>query len=295
MSHSTVLVIGDDPEKMLEPYDENKEVEPYRQYEDVQTPQDHWLFKTLTEEHGLATDADWPTFIAAHNARYSDSDEGLLYDDGMDRAYSMSTYNPLSRWDWYLLGGRWTGYFDLKPGATGAIGEPGVMTPRAHGGRVDQAHKGDIDWGTMRERHAADARSEIRQVLAALKDQPPLMPWARYRDQWPDNIDAARRAYHVQPALKALRDAKLYPFDDPTETYCLDSVEPETAYVARAAKQRTTPFAVLTDDGWAEKGRMGWFGMVADEKDQSDWTERVQRIIDAAPDDALFSLYDVHI
>jgi hypothetical protein len=294
MSHSTVLVIGEDPEKMLEPYDEGLEVEPYREYEDANTPQEHWWWKGTVEECGLAPDAGWTDYLDALNRRYGGGDP-ILYDADMDRAYHMSTYNPLSRWDWYQLGGRWTGYFDLKPGARGAIGEPGVMTRPARPGRVDQARKDDIDFGTMRERHAADARREIREVLAALKDQPPLMPWARYREQWPTDIDAARRAYHVQPGLKALRDAKLDSFGDPTEDYCLDSVEPETAYVTRAAKQRTTPFAVLTAEGWAEKGRMGWFGMVADEKDQTDWTDRVQVLIDRAPGDALFSLYDVHI
>lgn len=277
---------------MLAPYDENIDVEPYRKYIDAATPQDHWCWKGTVEECGLAPDAGWPEYLAALNSRYPD--EPTEYDAELDRAYDMSTYNPLSRWDWYQLGGRWTGYFDLRPGATGKAGEPGLMTSPARG-RVDQARKCDIDFGAMRERHAADARREIRKVLTVLKDQPPLMPWARYRDEWPDDINAARRAYHVQPGLKALHDARLDPFDDPTEVYCLTSVEPETAYVAQASRLRTTPFAVLTADGWAEKGRMGWFGMVHDEKDQTDWSDRVQSLIDAAPDDALFSLYDVHI
>lgn len=296
MSHSTVLVIGEEPEEMLAPYSEELEVEPYRKYEDANSPQEHWHFKSLVAEQGLAEGAGWPAFIAAYRERYPDSaEETLLYDEEMDRVYQMSTYNPLSRWDWYLLGGRWTGYFDLCPGARGTAGEPGLMTAPARGGRVDQARKGDIDWSAMRERHAADARKEIREVLAVLKDQPPLMPWVRYREEWPNNIDGARQAYHVQPGLRALHEAKIDAWDDPAERYFLGSVEPETAYVAQTCRVRTTPFAVLTTEGWAEKGHMGWFGMVHDEKDQTDWTDRVQSLIDAAPDDALFSLYDVHI
>jgi hypothetical protein len=294
MSHSTVLVIGEDPEAMLAPYSEELEVEPYRRYEDVNSPQEHWLFDKLVAEQGLAADAGWAAFVAARSERYPGDDERYFLDEEMDRVYQLSTYNPLSRWDWYQLGGRWTGYFDLRPGATGQVGEPGLMTSRARGRRVDQARKRDIDFGAMRERHAADARREIREVLAVLKDQPPLMPWARYCDEWPDDIDAARRAYHVQPALKALYEAKLYA-DDPADFFCLRSAEPETAYVARAARTRSTPFAVLTEQGWAEKGHMGWFGIVHDEADPDDWADRAQSLIDAAPDDALFSLYDVHI
>jgi hypothetical protein len=294
MSHSTVLVIGEDPEKMLEPYDAGLEFEPHVQYEDVNTPREHRAFGVLTEEQGLAADAGWAAFVEAYNERYGD-DGALLYDAEMDRAYTLSTYNPLSRWDWYQLGGRWTGYFDLKPGARGVTGKPGFMTGTDRGGRVDQARKADIDFGAMRARHEADAAKQIRKVLAVLKDHPPLLPWSRYRDEWPHDIDGARRAYHAQPALAALNDADLFTLDDPTEVYCLGSVEPEKAYATQAGMRRSTPFAVLTSEGWAEKGHMGWWGMVSDEKDQSDWTERVQSLIDAAPDDALFSLYDVHI
>ena len=294
MSHSTVLVIGEDPECMLAPYDEDLKIEPYRQYVDVDSPRDFWLWDSLVED-GLAETAGWPEVIEAANARYADEDDLYFFDPEIGRAYQLSTYNPKSRWDWYLLGGRWTGYFDLKAGAIGEVGEPGLMTPRAANGRVDQARKRDIDFDAMRERHAIDARKEIREVLAVLKDQPPLMPWARYRDEWSDDIEKARRAYHAQPALQALRAADRYPFGDPTEEYCLDSVEPETAYVYRASRRRSTPFAVLTDEGWAEKGRMGWWGVVHDEKDQTDWSDRVQVLIDAASDDSLFSLYDVHI
>jgi hypothetical protein len=53
------------------------------------------------------------------------------------------------------------------------------------------------------------------------------------------------------------------------------------------------PFAILTADGWAEKGHMGWWAVVTDEK--SDWIDVAHGVIEAAPDGALFSLYDCHI
>ena len=60
------------------------------------------------------------------------------------------TYNPKSQWDWYQVGGRWLGYFKLKQGATGQLGEAGV------GGNeplhdADIAWVKDIDWHGMRE------------------------------------------------------------------------------------------------------------------------------------------------
>lgn len=50
------------------------------------------------------------------------------------------------KWDWYLIGGRWTGYFRLRPGGSGTLGDPGLMTPPAPAGHADQCRWGDVDW-----------------------------------------------------------------------------------------------------------------------------------------------------
>lgn len=292
MSHSTCLVIGEDPDDLLAPYAEELEVEPYRKYVDEQKPQDHWIFDTLVEKHGLKPDADWASFISAYNTRYSE-DERLIHDADIDRAYEMSTYNPKSRWDWYTLGGRWTGFFDLRVGASGATGRPGLMTLPATGGRVDQARKADIDFDAMRARVGAEAAKDHRRVMAVLADQPPMLAWSRYREEWPSDINKARAAYNAQPGLAALRKADIFTLECPVEAFYLNAVEPETAYVAAMTKRMTLPFAICSPDGWAEKGRMGWWAIVIDETD--DWDDRAQQIIDAAPNDALFSLYDLHI
>lgn len=230
MSHSTVLVIGENPEEMLAPYSEELEAEPY---------------------------------------------------------------NPKSKWDWYQLGGRWTGFFRLRPGATGSVGQPGVMTPPAGNGLYDSARKADIDWEAMRASHEAGARAEFAAVMEVLTGQPPLMPWSVYRETYSTDINKAREAYRAQPAIAALTAARLYTIGCPFEAYCLGAADPEAAYAAKIGRERTMTFAVLDDEGWHERGRMGWFGAVADERD--DWPETWQRLVDRAADDALFSVYDVHI
>lgn len=58
-----------------------------------------------------------------------DEDENLL-----------STYNPNSKWDWYCVGGRWSGFLVLKERAEdGGIRE------------VNEAYFSDIDWDYMKE------------------------------------------------------------------------------------------------------------------------------------------------
>jgi hypothetical protein len=55
------------------------------------------------------------------------------------------------------------------------------------------------------------------------------------------------------------------------------------------------PFAVLTPDGeWHERGKMGWFGAVANKQDKGVWNEKVLELY-RAHQDCLAVCVDVHI
>jgi hypothetical protein len=141
MSHFTVMVIGENPENQLAPFDEN-----------------------------ILVDGD---------------------------------YNQKSKWDWYTLGGRWSGMIKLKNGAKGIKGEPGVFENETG---IDQARKGDIE-----------------------------------------NFEELKT------------------------------------------------FAIIKDGKWYERGKMGWWGIVRNEKDQKDWEEEFKIHLKNLPDDTLISIYDCHI
>jgi hypothetical protein len=56
------------------------------------------------------------------------------------------------------------------------------------------------------------------------------------------------------------------------------------------------PFALVTEDGeWIERGAMGWWCMVGNEKDQDDWDKIVKNILDKVPDDTYIAAVDCHI
>ena len=61
-------------------------------------------------------------------------------------------YNPDGLYDWYVLGGRWTGYWPAK---AGVVGGPGLMTPEAKTGWFDQVLYGDIDFSLMSNKRPA--------------------------------------------------------------------------------------------------------------------------------------------
>ena len=54
-------------------------------------------------------------------------------------------------------------------------------------------------------------------------------------------------------------------------------------------------FAVVKDGKWYEKGKMGWWAMVADEKDQHTWEEEFKKLLAEVDDDTLISIVDCHI
>lgn len=200
--------------------------------------------------------------------------------------------NPNRKWDWYQIGGRWTGHFKLKDGCSGKAGSPGIMTETAKPGYADQARKRDIDFDGMRDAAGTEAAAKWDKVRAGLGDTlGAFIPWPVMRDEvHKGNIDAARNAYHEQEAVKAFRTVFDHPFASVEEF--LDDRE---TYIKAARDSAASTFAVLKDGQWYERGSMGWWGCVSDEKDQGIWLEEFNKLLDGLPDETLLTVVDCHI
>lgn len=213
--------------------------------------------------------------------------------------------NPHRKWDWYQIGGRWSGFFKLKDGAEGELGRRSLLDDsedtRKAERRADQARKCDIDFEAMRNEAGEDAGQRwdmVQEVCGAHIDT--FIPWAKMRELHAGNIDAAREAYHQQEAKKALWEASRdLDRDDPKRALAwLDLEEYQCsreAFVQRARDGACSTFAVLKDGEWYERGEMGWWGMVADEKEASEWNAQFAKLIDGLPEDTLLTVIDAHI
>ena len=120
MSHFTVAVITKDVgelERLLEPYYEGLETEPRIDMTKQQLVDEHKYLmegirnKTITylvernrEEKLL--DMTQEEFSEWYHGGTFDSEGNLL-----------TTYNPNSKWDWYVVGGRWSNLLKLKDGS----------------------------------------------------------------------------------------------------------------------------------------------------------------------------------
>ena len=232
--------------------------------------------------------------------RGSHANEGLhphrygyvLLDESGEVTKVVDRTNPRAQWDWYVVGGRWCGFFPLKEGHEAEHVGQGAE-PRTG----DQLRKRDIDFERARDEAEAAAREMWKIWGPCLEGLPQPTPWCDYLARLSENytIGTARREYHEQPVIKrwcAVRsERKLHPFTNPVEEYGFD----EEAFVQRRRNQALVPFAVVKDGKWHERGSMGWGGVVYDESDPEEWAEQIQRLYDDLPDNTLLTLVDCHI
>ena len=112
---------------LLAPYDENMEVEPYIYETKAEIIENEKNIKTKiieAREKGESLYADLSMEEPYLTAETDEDFYNLGYDE--DRDYDedgneLSTYNPNSKWDWWTVGGRWSGYFNGEDSIT--IGE----------------------------------------------------------------------------------------------------------------------------------------------------------------------------
>lgn len=347
MSHFTVLVIGDNVEDQLAPYDENKEADPRVESEDylkALTDALEWLFREPTQEQidrGMGfTETEVELRVRLDSRRTPEEltpeetlDVLTWYDsswqldpDGKYRSYT--TYNPLSKWDWYQIGGRWSGFFYVKPGSSEDDYRPshqhwterepgsgiGVHDGPVKPGLTDQARKKVIDFELMRKNAEIEALQNWEKFEAATKGLTSPGSWQDFRkarlgnlaekefheltseerEQHERLMQEARQAYGSLPFIKATRELAGF-FSDPHTLFRLDAPDPKSAYVQHRVNTVTTPYAVLKDGEWISKGDMGLFGISVNEEDQDAWDARVNELIDSLPEDTLLTLVDCHI
>ena len=347
MSHYTLLIIGNDPEEQLKPFDENLRTEfndkseEYRKEYETEIVDEFYcgsssswgfriteeLYKLLKESKPgrLATYAveklDPMSYLKLHGkyrgyytlkdgkrckgTQWFEVDEIVksthpnpetcfegevmvrkisppkkialkdrypVYEDYLRRYHGVEPdhqgydYNPQAKWDWYQLGGRWTGYFKMKSTVKGNLGTPSLVSERrAKHGTADQAYKRDIDFDKMMSDNFEEASKTYDEFEKKFKE---------------GNMESGT-GYFEYGVRNIGKDAKHY------------VPESREQYLKRHAGIAT--FAVLKDGKWYEKGEMGWWGIVHDEKNPDQWDDQFMKLLKELPDDTLLSVYDCHI
>lgn len=164
--------------------------------------------------------------------------------------------NPSAKWDWYEIGGRWAGYFTLKHGKGGVLGKR--------------------SWALE------DQEIAINEADQAFKGD---IDWEAMKAK---NEAGARKCWaEYQREVADGKNPHAY------VEYSIEEADTEETYVARQALIAT--FAVIKDGKWYERGCMGWWGTVSDEKERDVWNTEFEKLVMGLPDDTLLTVVDCHI
>lgn len=320
MSHFSVLVIGNDVEEQLAPYEESTENPEYTEFKDI-TEESLNDYETKSTEKVHMPDGrllnKWdnefrvsgkpgetnrkvpdylPIVEIPFKVLYLTFDEYMRdwcdEERNLDGKYGYY-HNPNAKWDWWEEGGRWDGHL---------ITTKGIKT--------NKALKKDISFMRMRSEHEKLAQERYKLIqnyfkICGYENIPKITMWEellKNLDEHKKNINELRNQYHSQEPVKLLHqvankanhltkeEINRIIFSDLDDYQC--SME---EYVNKQGKCGISTFAVLIDGEWHEKGDMGWFGMVANEKDEDNWLDEWFELVTTTNDNQLFTIVDCHI
>jgi len=279
MSHFCVMVVGDNVEEQLIPFNENPDSCPqeYLKFEDKEEEyKKEWendtmeavnvggkyfstydKFFTVPSKDGFGTERFIPEGVKVEKVSfklvYNSFEEWLKewMDVGKDEKNGKYGYwsNPNAKWDWYEIGGRWSGYFTLKNCKN----------------VVNSAKKGDIDFEYMLKEELKD-NNILYDTFENLKMNDP---------------ETAKKDFYWVYGVHNKGDKDNIIFESKEE------------FLKRRVSVST--FAVLKDGKWYERGGMGWWGCVSNEKDRDTWDEEWNKLFNSLDNETVLTIVDCHI
>jgi hypothetical protein len=192
-------------------------------------------------------------------------------------------HNPNAKWDWFSVGGRWSGSLQLKDGCYGKNGQGGLGHPaNSDPGRADIALAGDVDWEGILNDHEtkrADGwdnwasfitqETSIEKYLAMPREDKKLV-WEHLIEMNDTLTDEFQQAYWF--------------------TFDLE-YQIREEYIGN---RRALTFAFVDSEGkWSQRGQMGWWGYVSDEN--PDYDEMFWQFVESLPAEQKVYVVDCHI
>ncbi len=319
MSHFCVLVIGEDIESQLAPFAEQDFSEEYGVFCDKE---DDFLdeYQNKTTQIVVLADGSMHHQYSSQFRQYSNFNTEYVYPEGSiireghftemydtleafaegwhgysERDKKMGRFgywhNPQAKWDWWTLGGRFTGYFKPKAGASGEVGEPGAMNNKPTDGWVDSLLLKDVDLESMLQESIEQAHKTYDKIDHILKGREYPSWQAILEKHGEDNIDEAKLEFNQHPVVKDFNKAQFFIWGDFHETFGHSREE----YVQKRKNSTMVPFAVIKDGQWYQKGEMGWFGFSTKEMTEKQWNNHFWELINALSPETRLSIVDCHI
>jgi hypothetical protein len=314
MSHFAVLVITDEiPTEDVIEY----AMQPFHEYECTGVEDEYVIRKDMTEEALGDFESEkerYPNIDAFLSDYYGiDADDPYLVtkNEAGEVTHVYRKTNPNAQWDWWQVGGRWSGLLRAKPGATGknTKGGPGFMGSQVNASGLDSVRVGDIDWDLMaafdkqrrhdRVRETIDAAKKAygpgtlrHDVIAALEAGRELLRLLRQDYEKAGRPTAFPAFIDEHPSGQLFRSNKAYNAFQFRTGLDLENGPPLEEWL----KQDPEPlclFAFIKDGEWVSRGNMGWFGVSTTTDDN--WGKTFAEMLKNLTDDQYITIVDCHI
>lgn len=190
------------------------------------------------------------------------------------------THNPNAKWDWWVIGGRFTGDFLVRENLQDCIisrDRNGNEYDRAPVGYkfVDGARKKDICWDLMKQLAVEAVERGYQKCVNAYETK---------------NLDG------FGPLTRIVEDGiagwghMLY-----RKGETLDEYKARNG-VTNVDRYMISTYAFVDRNGdWASSGDMGWFGISSNDKEERVWNDELQKLMDDVQDDDYIVAVDCHI
>lgn len=264
-----------------------------------------------------------PDLKGAHKYAYA------LVDGNGNLIRAVRRTNPNRKWDWWVVGGRWSGHFactdpskDMRNYETCVLcygtgnrnddagrawreSNPEYTCNGCDGKGMSLKHptkwlrdpgdtrtKREIDFESIRAR-AAEKAAALYDAVHSVVAGRPIPDWEEARAAHGGDIEGARDWYRAHPVVRDIHESgnRDLVFIGDLSRFRVTRDE----YLTKARAAAISTFAVLHEGTWYQRGEMGWFGMVADEKDVDTWNREFDKLIGGLPDDAILAVVDCHI
>lgn len=225
-------------------------------------------------------------------------------------------YNPHAKWDWYVVGGRFSGGFDDKRGVNsymdGNLASAEDMYAYASKS-IEQA--GDI---------ASDFLDEYTKIARNFGTIPPVPD---YKDVLDGNMteedfrnqrDQLQESTFFKELVNLIRDANTRVEDvsgiDPCYLGQFSSTpidiirnitledDEKDFHTCVSILEWFTPISYVDQDNWYERGEVGWFGYIGeDEREEKKWVYEYVELLEQAAhksiedEQSCIALVDVHV
>lgn len=209
-------------------------------------------------------------------------------------------YNPEGHWDWYEIGGRWSGELRVIDPSLGYPAQD-HWTGKSPENGFDVSRRDNLDIDAMRSAVSGQRRKWFNDIagragveLATLERMLHLyrdihQKWLAldprprgndYRDWLIANVEEGETLHKVINAT----------FDTPE----LKEGQTIEAYIADVVP--LSAHAMIIDGKWMQRGKMGWWASMHNEAmSHEEWTATVWKTIEQTPGDHWISVVDCHV